>query len=86
MLPIMIKSNSIAVPAKTGTPITPTRRAVQFLLSKKLSAALGVIALVAVLWHDATGTHAAWLAVTVTLWAAQLCAMAAVDIEKGGEL
>ena len=82
-----MQNQSIAVPAKTGKSITmPSRRAVQFLLSKKLSAALGVIALVAVLWHDATGAHAAWMAVTVTLWAAQLCAMAAVDIEKGGEL
>ena len=61
-------------------------KALELLTSQRLSIVLGIAALVAVLWYDATGTHAAWLAVTVTLWAAQLCAMAAIDIEKGGAL
>ena len=72
--------------ASRQSAATLAEKALEFLTSQSLCIVLGVAALVAVLWHGATGTHAAWLAVTVTLWAAQLCAMAAVDIEKGGEL
>ena len=71
--------------ASRQSAATLAEKALEFLTSRSLCVILGVAALVAVLWHDATGAHAAWLAVTVTLWAAQLCAMAAVDIEKGGE-
>ena len=84
MKTISLTPNEI-VPIRELAKVLATK-ALELLTSQRLSIVLGIAALVAALRHDATGAHAAWLAVTVTLWAAQLCAMAAVDIEKGGEL
>lgn len=59
-------------------------KAAEFLTSMRLSAALGVVAFVAVMLYQATGDHPKLMAATVMAWALHLATLATIDIAKGG--
>lgn len=61
-------------------------KAAEFLTSKRLSAALGLVALVAILDFQLTGERPVLMAILTLAWATQLAAMFTLDIAKGGEL
>ena len=60
-------------------------KAAEFLTSMRLSAALGVVALVAILDFLLTGEHPVLMAILTLAWATQLAVMLTIDIQKGGE-
>ena len=61
-------------------------KAAEFLTSQRLSAALAVVALVAILDFLLTGEHPVLMAALTLAWATQLAAMLTLDIQEGGEL
>lgn len=61
-------------------------KAAEFLTSMRLSIALGVVALAAILDFLLTGKHPVLMAILTLAWATQLAAMLTLDIAKGGEL
>lgn len=61
-------------------------KALELLTSQRLSIALGVVALVAILDFQLTGDHPVLMAILTLAWATQLAAMLTLDIQKGGEL
>lgn len=60
-------------------------KAAEFLTSMRLSIALGVVALVAILDFQLTGEHPVLMAMLTLAWTTQLAAMLTLDIAKGGE-
>ncbi|MBQ6649014.1 MAG: hypothetical protein IJM66_09225 [Muribaculaceae bacterium] len=50
----------------------------------RLSAALGVVALVAILDFQLTGEHPVLMAILTLAWATQLALYLTLDIKKGG--
>ena len=60
-------------------------KAGEFLTSMRLSAALCVVALVAILDFLLTGEHPVLMAILTLAWATQLAVMLTLDIQKGGE-
>ena len=59
-------------------------KAAEFLTSQRLSAALGVVAFLAVLLYQATGEHPVLTAALTLGWAVQMCLCLTLDIAKGG--
>lgn len=75
-----------AMPRLTDLAKPLATKATEFLTSMRLSIALGVVALVAILDFQLTGEHPVLMAILTLAWATQLAAMLTVDIAKGGEL
>ena len=61
-------------------------KAAEFLTSQRLSAALAVVALVAILDFLLTGENPVLMASLTLTWATKLAAMITLDIHDGGEL
>lgn len=59
-------------------------KATEFLTSMRLSIALGVVALVAILDFQLTGEHPVLMAALTLAWAVQLALYLTLDIKKGG--
>lgn len=62
-------------------------KATEFLTSMRLSIALGVVALVAILDFQLTGEHPVLMAILTLGWALHFAVLSTIDIcKKGGEL
>lgn len=59
-------------------------KALELLTSQRLSIALGVVALAAILLYQATGDHPVPAAALTLCWALQLALCLTIDIAKGG--
>lgn len=73
-----------AMPRLTDLAKPLATKAAESLTSMRLSAALGVVALVAILDFQLTGEHPVLMAILTLAWATQLAAMLTLDIAKGG--
>lgn len=72
----MLRLTDLAKPLAT--------KAAEFLTSQRLSIALGVVALIAILDFQLTGEHPVLMAILTLAWATQLAAILTLDIQEGG--